>query len=54
MVGAGLGVALALVMTRPLATFLYGIESFDPIVVLSVVVLLGSVALVASFVPALR
>lgn len=53
-VGAGLGVALALVMTRPLATFLYGVESFDPITVVSVVVLLGSVALVASFVPALR
>ena len=53
-VGSGLGVALALVMTRPLATFLYGVESFDPITVVSVVVLLGSVALVASFVPALR
>ena len=36
------------------ATFLYGVESFDPITVVSVVVLLGGVALVASFVPALR
>jgi putative ABC transport system permease protein len=55
---AGLGLALGLVAavtgTRLLSSMLFGVQANDPVVYLAVAVLLGIVALVASYVPAWR
>jgi putative ABC transport system permease protein len=55
-VGLGLaaGLAVALLATRAIATFLYGVEPTDPATLVSVVALLAGVAAVASYVPARR
>jgi putative ABC transport system permease protein len=52
--GVGAGVLLALVATRLLSTLLYGVGRLDPLTFLSVPLALGAIALLASFVPALR
>jgi predicted permease len=52
--GAALGLAGALGATRFLETMLFEVKPLDPAVYLSVVVLLGVVTIVASFVPARR
>jgi predicted permease len=52
--GLALGLALAIGLTRFLAGLLYGITATDPMTVISVVVLLGSVAVLACYLPALR
>src|SRR5262249_8021131 len=55
---AGFGLALGLVAavtgTRLLTSMLFQVQPNDPVVYLAVVVLLGTVALVASYVPAWR
>ena len=55
---SGLGLVLGLVgaasVTRLLDSFLYGITPRDPLTYLSVVGVLGAVAVLASFVPARR
>jgi putative ABC transport system permease protein len=53
-VGVGLGVAGALVLTRFLASMLYGIRPTDPLTYLGVSFLLAAVAIVASYIPARR
>ena len=53
-VGVGLGVAGALVLTRFLASMLYGIRATDPLTYLGVSLLLATVAIVASYIPARR
>ena len=53
-VGVGLGVAGALVLTRFLASMLYGIRPTDPLTYLGVSLLLGGVAILASYIPARR
>jgi putative ABC transport system permease protein len=53
-VGLILGLVGAVSLTRLLATFLYGITPRDPLTYASVVVVLGVVAALASFVPARR
>jgi len=53
-VGVGLGVAGALVLTRFLASMLYGIRPSDPLTYLGVSLLLAAVAIVASYIPARR
>jgi len=53
-VGLAAGVVLALVATRAMATFLYGVEPTDPATLVSVVALLAAVATVACWVPARR
>ena len=53
-VGVAIGVAGALVATRVLAGLLYGVGSTDPRTYAAVALLLASVALVASYLPARR
>jgi predicted permease len=52
--GLALGIAAALVLTRLMASLLYGISSADPVTFVSVALLLTLVALVACYVPARR
>jgi putative ABC transport system permease protein len=53
-VGVALGAAGALVLTRFLASMLYGIRPTDPLTYLGVSLLLTAVAMVASYIPARR
>ena len=52
LIGAAVGVVAAFQMTRVLAGMLYGVTATDPIVFVSVPLLLIAVSLVASYVPA--
>ena len=52
--GLGLGFALAFALTRYGASMLTGISPQDPLVFVSVAVLLGAVSLLASYLPARR
>jgi putative ABC transport system permease protein len=52
--GLALGLAAAVASTRLLTTMLFRVQPNDPVVYLAVAVLLGVVALVASYVPARR
>jgi predicted permease len=52
--GLGLGLAASLVVTRALASLLYEVRAFDPSVFAAMAVLLGSVALLACYIPARR
>ena len=56
LVGAGvlLGVAAAFILTRVMATLLYGISATDPITFVGISVVLLAVAILASYIPALR
>jgi len=54
LVGVGLGVAGALLLTRFLASLLYGIRPTDPLTYLVVSVVLTAVAALASYIPARR
>ena len=53
-VGLAIGLLLAAAATRVIATFLYGIGATDPLTFVAVPLLLGVVALVASYIPARR
>src|SRR5438445_2338310 len=53
-VGIGLGVVIALVVTRLLAALLFGVRAGDPPTFLGVVALLTLVSLLASYLPARR
>jgi putative ABC transport system permease protein len=52
--GIGIGLAGAAIVTRTLASFLYGIKPTDPATFAAVVAVLGAVALLASYIPARR
>jgi predicted permease len=53
-IGIAIGIAGALALTRSLASFLYGIRPTDPLTFAAVVVILASVAFLASYIPARR
>jgi putative ABC transport system permease protein len=53
-IGLALGVVGALASTRILSTLLYGVTTTDPVTYVALVLLLGFVAMVASYIPALR
>ncbi len=53
-VGVVLGVGAAFGLTRLIASFLFGVKSWDPAVFVSVPVILGTVALLAVWIPASR
>ena len=52
--GIGLGVLIALAVTRLLTALLYGVGASDPVTFVGVVALLAVVSLVASYLPARR
>jgi len=52
--GIGVGVLLALAVTRLLTALLYGVRASDPTTFVGVVALLALVSLVASYLPARR
>jgi putative ABC transport system permease protein len=56
LVGIGLvaGVVIALMATRLMRSILYGVEPGDPATVAAICVVIGTVALVASWIPARR
>ncbi|HEX6729982.1 MAG TPA: ABC transporter permease [Pyrinomonadaceae bacterium] len=53
-IGIAVGLVLAFAVTRLIAGFLYGVAATDPITFLAVPLLLGLVALLASYIPARR
>jgi putative ABC transport system permease protein len=53
-IGLVVGIVGALGLTRALASFLYGIRPTDPVTFAGVVVILATVALLASYIPARR
>jgi len=53
-IGAGIGIAAAFGLTRFIESFLFGVKALDPLVFITVPILLAAVALVAVWAPALR
>ncbi len=54
LLGIGLGIVAALVVTRLMATLLYGVSATDPLTFTAVALLLAFVALAACYIPARR
>ena len=50
-VGTLVGISSALVLTRLLSGFLFGVSAWDPIAFVAAVALLGLIALLAAYVP---
>ena len=53
-VGAAVGIAASLILTRRMASELFGVSSYDPVTFASVAVLLMAVGLAACWIPARR
>jgi len=53
-VGIGLGILGTLVLTQVLRLWLFGIGAVDPVTLVAVVLVLGTGALVACLIPAVR
>ncbi len=54
LIGVAAGIGIALAVTRLMASMLYGVKARDPAVFVAVAVLLGLVALLATYLPARR
>jgi ABC-type antimicrobial peptide transport system permease subunit len=54
LIGIALGIAAAFGLTRFLASFLFGVKSWDPAVFIAVPIVLSVVALLAVWLPATR
>jgi ABC-type antimicrobial peptide transport system permease subunit len=54
LVGVILGVAAAFGLARLMANMIYGVKTWDPVVFVTVTILLSAVALLATYVPARR
>lgn len=53
-VGIAAGFVVAVAVTRPLSSYLYGLSAFDPMTFLSVAAVLAGTALLANYLPARR
>jgi putative ABC transport system permease protein len=53
-IGMGIGIAGAFVLTRLLASLLFGVEPRDPVTFVAVAALLAGIALLACYIPARR
>ena len=53
-IGVAIGLVAAFVLTRVMASLLFGVSATDPVTFIAISVVLISVAMLASFVPALR
>jgi len=53
-IGIAIGVVAALGLTRLIANFLFGVKTWDPVVFVTVPVLLGATTLFAVWLPAIR
>jgi ABC-type lipoprotein release transport system permease subunit len=54
LVGLGMGVAGALIVTRWMSSVLFGVKPTDPLTFTGVAIVLGAVAFLASYIPARR
>jgi putative ABC transport system permease protein len=54
LMGAAIGLVAALVLTRVMSSLLFGVSPTDPLTFISISIVLISVAVVASYIPALR
>jgi predicted permease len=54
LLGVAAGIAAAFGLTRLIASFLFGVKTWDPMVFISVPLILGAVALLAVWIPATR
>jgi hypothetical protein len=54
LIGVVIGAGAALALAKYMTTLVFGVKPHDPVVFVTVVVVLSAVALVATFVPALR
>ena len=54
LLGLGIGLVIALAVTRLLKTLLYGLSPVDPLTFVSVALLLALVAAIACYIPARR
>jgi putative ABC transport system permease protein len=54
LIGAALGLAAALALSRTLTHLLYGVSAYDPVSFASVTILLAGVTLLACYIPARR
>jgi putative ABC transport system permease protein len=54
LIGVVLGIGAAFGLTRLLSSFLFGVRAYDPMVFVTVPVILGGVALAAVWFPATR
>jgi putative ABC transport system permease protein len=52
LIGLGIGIILAVTSTRVMSSLLYGVSSFDPVTLLATAVVLLTVAVLASYLPA--
>jgi putative ABC transport system permease protein len=52
--GLAIGLVAAFVLTRVMASLLFGVSATDPVTFLSISLVLMSVAMLASYIPALR
>jgi ABC-type lipoprotein release transport system permease subunit len=53
-IGVVIGVAAALALTRFMAELIYGVKTWDPLVFVTITLLLSGVSLLATYIPALR
>lgn len=54
LLGIGVGIPVALALTRVMVSMIFGVKPWDPAVIAGVSLLLGGVALMASYLPSIR